>query len=43
MRLFYLGTELGFEVEGGKYNFFEESKYNFSWVICKNLKYIPTI
>ena len=25
------GTELRFEVEGGKYNFFEKGKYNFSW------------
>ena len=23
-------TELGFEVEGGKYNFLERDKYNFS-------------
>ena len=25
------GTELGFDVEGGKYNFLERDKYNFSW------------
>ena len=25
------GTELGFEVEGGKYNFLEWGKYNFPW------------
>ena len=25
------GTELGFKVEGGKYNFLERGKYNFSW------------
>ena len=26
------GTELGFEVEGGKYNFLERDKYNFSLI-----------
>ena len=26
-----LGTELAFEVEGDKYNFFERGKYNFLW------------
>ena len=25
------GTDLGFKVEGDKYNFLEGDKYNFSW------------
>ena len=30
-RFRFLGTELGFEVDEGKYNFLERGKYNFSW------------
>ena len=26
-----IGTKLGFEIEGGKYNFLDRGKYNFSW------------
>ena len=33
MPLHYLVAELGFKVEGGKYNFLEGGKYNFSWVV----------
>ena len=32
------GTDLGFEVEGGKYNFLEGDKYNFTWTYFQKSK-----